>query len=241
MTRVSLCAALTALAVQAQSFEVASIKPHPRAADAPVFKNPDVNPIQISGNRVTLQMIGLKGLVMAAYKVKEYQVSGGPAWSSAIDSAYDIEARTAGAAAPGMVQVQLMLQSLLADRFHLKLRRESKRIPVYNLAVAQAGTKLKAVTGEHPPPPGMREGSMDQLAALLSLMVDRPVVDKTGLAGIYQYSDSLTLLDIGAQDSADAIVRALSAIQDQLGLKVESGKAILETLVIESAEKPTQN
>jgi uncharacterized protein (TIGR03435 family) len=212
--------------------------------DGPVFKNPDVNPIQISGNRVTLQMIGLKGLVMAAYNVKEYQVSGGPAWAAGIDSMYDIAAKSPGDAAPGMAQVRLMLQSLLAERLHLKLRRESKQLPVYDLVVAKGGPKLKEAS--ETPAPGMRQGSMrqgsmEQLAALLSLMLDRPVLDKTGLAGIYEYSDGLTLLDMGAQDSADAIGRALTAIQDQLGLRVESAKATLEMLVIESVDKPLEN
>ena len=224
-----------------QSFEVASIKPNPPAVDAPVFKNPDVNPIQISGNRVILQMIGLKGLVMAAYNVKEYQVSGGPAWAAGLDSLFDIEAKTAGAAAPpSMAQVRLMLQSLLADRFHLKLRRESKPLPVYSLVVAKGGPKLREAS-ETQPAPGMRRGTMEQLAALLSLMVDRPVIDRTGLAGIYEYSNGLALLDIGAQDSADAVSRAITAVQDQLGLRLESAKAPLDILVIESAEKPTQN
>jgi uncharacterized protein (TIGR03435 family) len=224
-----------------QSFEVASIKPHPPAVNAIVLKNPDVNPIQISGIRITLQMIGLKGLVMAAYNVKEYQVSGGPPWASGLDSIYDIAAKTEGEAAPSMAQVRLMLQSLLAERFHLKLHRESKQLPVYNLVVAIGVLKMKRIADDTPPTPGVRQGSMEQLAALLSLMVDRPVIDKTGLPGIYQYSNGLTLLDTGAQDSADAIARTLAAIQDQLGLRVESAKAMLEMLVIERAEKPTPN
>jgi uncharacterized protein (TIGR03435 family) len=240
ITTSTLCFCLSAGAF-GQSFEVASIKPHPPALDAPVFKNPDVNPIQISGNRIALQMIGLKGLVMAAYDVKEYQVSAGPAWASAIDSMYDIEAKTSGETAPGMAQVRLMLQALLADRCHLKLRRESKELPVYSLVVAKGGPKLKEAPETQPPAPGMRRGSLDQLVALLSLMLDRPVIDKTGLTGIYDYSNGLTLLDMGAQDSADAVSRAIIAIQDQLGLRLESAKAPLEMLVIESAEKPTQN
>ena len=82
---------------------------------------------------------------------------------------------------------------------------------------------------------------MEQLAALLSLMVDRPVIDKTGLAGIYEYSDGLTQLDMGAQDSADVAARVLTAIQETLGLRAVPAKTALETLVIESAEKPSEN
>jgi len=233
---------VTALAALGQSFEVASIKLHPPAVDQPLMKEPVVNPVRVSGTRVDLQMVTLKDLVMAAYNMKEYQVSGGvPSWASRLDSVFDISARAPGENAPSMEEVRPMLQNLLAARFKLKLRRESKQLPVYNLVVAKNGPKLKRVTEETPPAPGMRRGSMEQLAALLSLMVGRPVIDKTGLAGIYEYSNALTLLDVGAPDSAEVSARALTAIQDQLGLRAEPAKAMLETLVIVSAEKPSEN
>lgn len=227
---------------QLPAFEVASIRPHPPAVNAPVFKNPDVNPnpIRISGNRVELDMIGLKQLVMAAYNVKEYQVSGGPGWASRLDSMWNIAAKAPGDGPASMDQARLMLQNLLAERFHLKLRRETKTLPVYNLVVAKNGPKLRKAA-EAPPAPGMRRGSMDQLAALLSLLLDRPVIDKTGLAGSYDYSTALALLDVGAQDSADTIGRTLTAIQDQLGLKAQPAKARIGMLVIESADRPSEN
>jgi len=86
---------LLAVPARGQVFEVSSIKPHPVAVNQPIMKNPDRNPIRISGNRVELT-IGLKGLVMAAYNVKEYQVYGGPAWAARIDSLWDIAAKTPG-------------------------------------------------------------------------------------------------------------------------------------------------
>ncbi|HEY1758662.1 MAG TPA: TIGR03435 family protein [Bryobacteraceae bacterium] len=225
----------------APAFETVSIRFHPPAEDAPVFKNPDVNPIHISGNRVDLQMIGLKGLIMAAYNVKEYQVSGGPGWASGLDSMFDVAARADASAAPSMDRVRWMLQTLLGERFHLKLGHETKELPVYNLVVAKRGLKLKTAAGDEPATPGMRRGSMEQLAALLSLLLDRPVLDKTGLAGIYEYSDRLALLDMGAKDSADVVATTLTAIQEQLGLKVEAAKAALEMLTIESVERPSEN
>lgn len=76
-----------------------------------------------------------------------------------------------------------MLQTLLTERFHLKLRRETKQLPVYNLVVAKGGLTLRAVAGDEPLAPGMRRGSMEQLAALLSLLLDRPALDKTGFGG----------------------------------------------------------
>lgn len=232
--------ALVAIAAHAQTFEVASVRPHPPAVDQPLFKNPDLDPVHITGNQVMLEMVSLKQLVMAAYGVKEYQVSGGPAWASRIDALYDIRAKTPGDGASDPAQVRLMLESLLAERFHLKLRREAEQLPVYNLAVAKGGPKLQPASGAAPRP-GMRRGSMDQLVALLSVMLDRPVIDKTGLPGIFDYSSELARLDEGARDPADAQGRVLQAIRDRLGLRVEAARATTEMLMIESADQPSQN
>ena len=180
-------------------------------------------------------------VVMAAYNVKEYQVSGGPAWVARIDSLWDIAAKTPGDGQAGIDQVRIMLQDLLTERFRLKLRRETKQLPVYNLFVAKGGPKLKSASETPPVVRGMRRGSMDQLAALLSVMIGRPVIDKTGLPGAYDYSNELAVLDHGAQDSADTISRTLTAIHNQLGLKAEASKAMIEMLTIQGAEEPTEN
>jgi len=235
-----------AAAAWGQSFEVASVRVHQSAVDAPIIKNPGANPIRISGNRVDLQMVTLKDLVMAAYGVKEYQVAKAPEWAGAVDSLFDVSAKTSGSTPPTTEQVRPMLQALLAERFKLKIRRESKQLSVYNLTVATAGPnatgpKLKAVAEGAPPTPNMRRGSMEQIAALLSLFLDRPVIDKTGLTGVFDYSARLAELDVNAPDSAEVIARTLTAIQDQLGLRAEPGKATLEMLVVESAQKPSGN
>jgi uncharacterized protein (TIGR03435 family) len=240
LLRIPMCL-LLAVAARGQVFEVASIKPRPVAVNQPIMKNPDVNPIRISGNRVELTMIGLKRLVMAAYNVKEYQVSGGPAWAFRIDSLWDIAAKTPGDRQAGIDQVRMMLQDLLAERFRLKLRRETKQLPVYNLLVAKGGPKMKLASETPTVVRGMRRGTMDQLAALLSVMVGRPVIDKTGLPGTYDYSSELAALDVGAQDWADTISRTVTTIHDQLGLKVEPSKAMIEILTIQGAEEPTEN
>jgi uncharacterized protein (TIGR03435 family) len=234
-----ICAWLGAAAAVGQSFEAASIRVHSAAVDQPILKVPGANPINISGSRVALQAVALKDLVTAAYGVKEYQVTGGPGWAAGIDSMFDVEARAAHE--PSMAEARAMLQSLLADRFHLKLRRESKQLPVYNLVVAKNGPKVKSVAPDAPLAAGMRRGSMDQIAALWSLYLDRPVIDKTGLTGGFDYSTGLMQLDNNAADSADVIARALATLQEQLGLRAEPARATLEMLVIESAEKPSAN
>ncbi len=226
-------------AADAQTFEVASIKVHNAAVDRPIVKNPGANPIRISGSRADLQMVTLKDLVMAAYNVKEYQVSRAPEWAGAVDSIFDVSAKAPGSTPPTMEQVRPMLQALLAERFKLKIRRESKQLAVYNLTVAKNGPKLKAVSEDAGPAPSMRRGSVEQIAALLSLFLDRPVIDKTGLTGIFDYNAKLAELDVNTADAADVIARTLTAIQNQLGLRAEPGRATLEMIVIESAERPS--
>jgi len=241
MTRLALALFAISAAANAQTFEVASVRVHQAEVDAPMIKNPGANPIRISGNRVDLQMVTLKDLVMAAYNVKEYQVAKAPEWAGAVHSIFDVSAKAPGSTPPTIEQVRPMLQALLAERFKLKIRRESKQLPVYNLTVAKNGPKLKPVTEGAPPTPNMRRGSMEQIAALMSLFLDRPVIDKTDLTGLFDYSAKLAELDVNAPDEAEVIARTLAAIQDQLGLRAESGKATLEMLAIDPAQKPSGN
>lgn len=229
------------LAAYGQGFEVASVRVHSPATDQPVMKQPGVSPIRISGNRVELQAVTLKELVVAAYGVKEYQVSGGPGWASGIDSMFNVEAKAPGDATPTTDQVQKMLQAFLADRFRLNLRRESKQLPVYNLVVARGGPKLKPVSADAPLAPGMRRGDIGQIAALWSLYLDRPVIDRSGLTGLYDFPVRLWQLDTNVADAEDMATRALAALRDELGLRAEPARATLEMLVIENAEKPSQN
>ena len=245
ISRLSAClrmvvpALLLAAAAWGQSFEVASVRVYRVPVDEPIMKNPGVSPLQISGSRVELRRVTLKDLVMAAYNVKEFQVTGGPAWTGGIESMFDIAATTD--ATPGIEQVRAMLRNLLTERFHLQLRREQKEVPVYELVIAKGGLKLKEAAPDRAPAASTERGSMMQIAALASLFLDRPVFDQTGLTGIYEYSSGLRLLDMGAPDSAEVIARMLAALQDELGLKAQAARARVDLLVILSAEKPAEN
>ncbi|HEY4360922.1 MAG TPA: TIGR03435 family protein [Bryobacteraceae bacterium] len=220
-------------------FEVASVRAYRAPVDQPIVKNPGVSALVVSGNRVELRRATLKDLVMAAYNVKEFQVTGGPGWAAGPDGLFDIAATTTGT--PGVVRVRGMLRNLLTERFHLQLRREEKPLPVYELVVAKGGLKLKEAALDRAPAPNMERGSMMQIAALVSLYLDRPVFDKTGLTGVYEYSSGLRLLDMGAADSAEVIARTLAELQGRMGLKAQAGRAKVETLVIVSAERPAEN
>jgi uncharacterized protein (TIGR03435 family) len=239
------------------SFEVASVRPHAtvlvpgeggsRSAGFPG--------LSISGTRVTVTQT-VTGLIMEAYAVRENQISGGPDWISHASGGvganfYDISAKAPGDRTPTGDEVQQMLQTLLADRFRLKLHREMKDLPIYALVTGKNGPKLKENTGDRSVGGGGGGGvglkvriartgaSTADLALLLSNYADRPVVDQTGLTGYYDFTLEFDR-DNGARGPAGG-ASIFTAIQEQLGLKLEAVKQSIELLVVEHVEKPSEN
>ena len=232
-------------AVPPRTFEVASIKPH----DGPLRT---VSGFSSSGTRVTLEGYSPILLVMEAYKLKNYQVSFSPAFPQAAVF-YDIVAKADGDGAPTRDEFRPMLQKLLAERFKLKVHREMKEMPVYALVVGKNGPKFK-----ESPPDGMFSGhggvngrnqymkqskaTMDDMVDAIRNFADRPVVDKTALTGTYDYRIEATLrfrLHDGTDDPNDITI--FSAVQDQLGLKLEAQRAMVEILVVDHMETPSVN
>ncbi|MBZ5632249.1 MAG: TIGR03435 family protein [Acidobacteriia bacterium] len=237
------------------AFEVASIKPgDPNSQMFRIGSMP--------GGRFAANNASLKMLIQTAYDVRSHQISGGPNW---LDSAkYDIDAKPDSAtpipAGPaGGPQMRLMLQSLLEERFKLKLHRESKEEPVYELMVARGGPKLqKATDSLKQQQRGLRMGRgqltgtaapMSILVTQLSQQLGRSVIDKTGLAGQYDFELKWTP-DLGQSQGGPADAgpqpdppgpSIFTAIQEQLGLRLESTKGPVDVLVIDYAEKPTEN
>jgi uncharacterized protein (TIGR03435 family) len=243
-----LCAALALLAqampdrtgAARPAFEVASVKP--ARSDGPIDLR--VTP----GGRLTVTNLTVAVLIREAYGVKHYQVSGGPAWLSA--DGFDINAKAEGE--PSRPQMMLMLQTLLEDRFKLKVHRETREGNVYFLAATKNGPKLKAPTGGDAS--FIRTGrtgapsqaaityvlwgqnvAMPAFTAQLSNQMGRPVIDRTSIQSIFDFR-----LEYAADDArSDGNPSVFSAIQEQLGLKLEAGKGPVETFVIDSAQKPT--
>jgi uncharacterized protein (TIGR03435 family) len=226
----------------AQEFDVASIRATKDRSDESMV----VDPGGIIYARVTLQ-----NCLEAAYGVKPYQVSG-PDW---LDSdRFDISARAEGAHSKD--ELMLMLRALLASRFKLTLHRERKALPVYALLPGKNGPKLRPSEGEGdvsmgPAPSGIgfqRVSMTDFASRFLSRlpMIGRPVLDKTGLSGKYDFT--LSLID-RADGDAVAVKRAAAEegfslfvyALDQIGLRLEAEKAEIEILVIDHAEKPSEN
>jgi uncharacterized protein (TIGR03435 family) len=227
-----LAIAATTARLQGQSFEVAMIKPTPSENAGPV--EPSIVQFLPNGFRRTNST--LRTLVRTAYDIQEFQVIGGPGWTDTLR--FDVEARFDGTFARD--QVLRMLQTLLSERLRLKVRRETREGDIFALTVAAGGSKLKPAVASTSA--SVRIGSYlgarrtSQLAQYLASVVGRPVEDRTGLDGIFEME--LTF----AGDVRDTERPSLAAaLQEQLGLRLDSARGPIETLVIESAEMPSGN
>jgi uncharacterized protein (TIGR03435 family) len=234
-------AAGSLLAQSQPSFEVASIRPHEGRV---AFVSST-----ISGPRIRVVAYGLVGLLMEAYDVKYYQLSGFPSWADS--DRFDIDAKAEGDGTLTKAQAKQMMQTLLADRFQVRIHRETKELPVYALVVGKNGPKLKesvaekfslTMRGTQGVEITVSKGSMEQLATQLSGSgADRPVLDKTGLTGTYDYTLNWVPERDGVPPPGSNGVTLSIAVQEQLGLKLESQKAPIEILVIDHASKPSGN
>jgi uncharacterized protein (TIGR03435 family) len=191
----------------------------------------------------------LKRVIMGAYNVGQNEIIGGPDWLD--QDKFDIQAKAGQSI--GDEALMKMLRALLADRFKLAIHRENKTIPVYVLGIAKNGPKLeKSESGEASSGNGQghlegRHIDMAGLAWRLGRKLDRPVVDRTELPGAFNYKLEWTpeeeLAKKAAQPNAALpdLPSIFVAIQQQLGLKLEPQRAPVEILVIDHAEKPTEN
>jgi uncharacterized protein (TIGR03435 family) len=251
-------------------FEVASVKPN-ASGSSNLLMRPPVDG-RFSATNVTLKM-----LIALAYKMRQLEISGGPAWLAS--DRYDINAKAADVNISGD-QSRLMLQRVLEDRFKLVVHRETRELPIYALLPAKNGLNIPdakegscMATGSNPPrastpgqpftplcgsfivtPTGL-EGkriSMAQLANTLSGIVGPPVIDKTGYAAAFDFHLEFTRDVTAAQPNfpaaagdtgpADASGPSIfTALQEQLGLKLEAAKGPVEIVVIDHAEKASAN
>jgi uncharacterized protein (TIGR03435 family) len=232
------------------TFEVASIKPS--APNSPgAFLQP-----QPGGN---LRMAGatLKNLIAYAYGVREFAISGGPDWTDS--DRFDVDARVG--TSPGTTrQIPERLRALLAERFQLAIHTESKVQNVYALVVAKDGPKLSDAKPDSGPSIRKRGASiigegvgMAMLVMNLAGSLERPVLDKTGLTGKYDFKLEWSLeadknsASVSATSADAAVAPAqtgpslFSALQEQLGLRLEAQKAPVNTLVIDHVAQPSQN
>jgi uncharacterized protein (TIGR03435 family) len=235
------------------AFEVATVKVYPTRPGTRMFTFGPSEP-QVSGKRVTFRAASMQDLVMFAYSLlDEKQISSTPGINVPRE-VFQIEAVAAGEGSPGMDQIRLMTQALLADRFQLKMRRETAVLPVYDLMVTKSGSKLKPSAADSQPSTqnknaaAARDGNYDmrleyihqpvsELVRQLSGAVrDRVILDKTGLTGFYDFNLEFTASPVDRFGTAQT-----TAVQEQLGLRLEPAQEQMDKLVIESVQEPSEN
>jgi len=261
MNRPGLIAALiavTAIALFAQrpafnEFEVAVIKPAPSDSPGRYIR-------MQSTNRFFAKGMTLKQLVAAAYSLNPKEIFGGPEWTDT--DHYDTVAKTPGQVEPNPDEQMAMLRKLLADRFQLAFHREQKEMPIYALTVAKSGPKLQKSTAPVDEQPYLitvvlpdhlrlpaRNATIGQFAATMRhAWLDRPVVDRTGISGRYdfvlewtpdetQFGGELHLPANPDNPEPDLF----AAVQQQLGLRLEATRGPTEILVIDRVKQPSEN
>ena len=230
------------------AFEVATIKPsvEPPGSAVGIFE---------TTGRISAKNVTLKRCVRGAYNIPEPQIIGGPKWVD--QDRYQIDAKAAVAA--GGQELMLMLRTLLAERFKLVIHFEERTIPGYRLVLHKSGLKAPASApgsgsvGRSQRGRIQAEGcTIPQLALKLAEVLHQPVIDATAVAGRFDFTLEWMPDEMQAKppstaprpDSppeADAGVSIFTAIQEQLGLKLESGRVPAQALVIDSAAKPSEN
>jgi uncharacterized protein (TIGR03435 family) len=235
------------------AFEVATIKPvdgDPKTGRYITMQGPH----RFIANGYTLKL-----LIAAAYSLNARAISGGPEWIES--NRYDIVALTPGDVQPTHDEQMAMLRDLLAGRFKLAFHREEKEFSIYALTVAKNGPKLKESTSSPDDPPVLigivhtdrillpaRNATMGDFTSMLQRAVlDRPVVDKTGLTGTYDFDlewapdETQFGGDIPPASANASAAPFFTAIQEQLGLKIEATKGPVAALVVDKAERPSEN
>jgi uncharacterized protein (TIGR03435 family) len=283
-------------------YEVASVKASAPLGNGPIFMGGRGGPGTTDPGQVTFNNMTVKNLLVQAYDVKQYQVTG-PGWIES--ERYDIAAKIPEGTSKEDAKV--MLQNLLAERFKLTLHHETKEFPLYEMTVAKGGPKMKVSRGDYnapppalppPPPPGAGRGpiplgkdgfpdmpktggrgmmifmnngrarmqgnvqKMSDVTSMLANQLGTPVVDKTGLTGIYDFTVDFAPEPgrglfgpapppppppPGAAASAppegqSELLPLMAAIQEQLGLKLDKTKGPLDMIVVDKGDKvPTDN
>ena len=225
------------------AFEVASVK---RAAGGgppgDIPRNMDGSP-----GSFAMRNVPLRYALEWAYDLKDYEISG-PDWING-EERYDIIAKAASGATND--QMKPMLQSLLTERLKMKLHRETRDLPVYVLLPGKGAPKVKpgpadgeATLSGSPTGVSFHNQPISRLTFMLTRRMDRPVLDMTGLKGVYDFTVDTSGLGFNGQPPADpnAGPSIFTAVQDNMGLLLEARKAPIEILVLDHVERiPTEN
>ena len=223
------------------AYEIATVKPSDPANTSSGF--------QLRGRRVIVLNETTEAMLVFAYGIQKRQIVNAPAWVN--DTHYDITGTPDAEGQPNVQQMRGMLRKLLEERFQLHAHEDRREMPVYVLEVAKNLTKLLKSTSNDEQPDQTGNGAavadyrftnhtMEDFAGFLQFELDRPVVDETALTGRYNFTLKWTRdpLDKAVSDAAPSV---FSAMQEQLGLKLEPAKRPAKVLVIDRLERPSSN
>jgi len=234
---------------QAQSFEVISIKPNNTGSGS---TSESTRPGRVMDTNVSVSEV-----IQSAFGIKDFQIAGAPGWVAS--DRYDVTATTGTTKDLSELELQPYFQALLADRCKLRFYRETRELVLYSLVVAKNGaargaTKLIPHPGEGESSTNVSNGKdrtsisakdipMAHLANILGASLHRVVIDHTGLSGGYDLSlDWTPEPPAGSDTSGESSGPSLfAALQEQLGLKLESTKGPVDIIVVDNIEKPTDN
>jgi len=225
-------------------FEVATIKP--------TDPNDSSTGFHINGHRIFIENETVNNMITFAFAVHSEQIVDGPRWFAT--DHYDVKGVPDVDGQPNVTQMRQMVQDLLEERLHIRFHRDKRELLVYAITVAKNGPRLsksKSDPGALPDQTGGGDGhhgfrmrftnnSMTDFALGLQFFVDRPVLDETGLTGKYDFVLDWERNELPSNDP-DAPPEIFTAIQEQLGLKLEPKKDSAEVLVIDHAERPSEN
>ena len=235
-------------------FDVATIKP-----SNPATPGQSILVGRGGSNLFTTTNTTLNDLITFAYGIQVRQIVGGPSWLES--DRVDITAKPEAPGVPNATQLRTMLKKLLAERFALAFHSEKREMPAYIITVGKDGPKLTknesggilpGFGGRGPGAIGVRNSTMVEFAEFLQArLLDRPVVDQTGVTGRFDFT--LEFRPDGSQagppggpapqlpPEVEARPDLFTAIQEQIGLKLESSRAPVEAYVIDKVQKPSEN
>ncbi|HEX9201157.1 MAG TPA: TIGR03435 family protein [Acidobacteriaceae bacterium] len=258
-TALLLAVLLPCLAANAQDKATQPLAPMARDAD-PLFEVATIKPadpndrnqgFRLEGHRISIENNTMTNIICFAYSIQKTQIVNAPQWFNEqpwnIDGVPDTEGK------PNWVQYRRMLQKLLSTRFGLVMHPDKRELSVYALTVTKNGPKLEKSKSD---PDALSDSSghgvgpaqymkftnvsMTDFAKVMELMVDKPVVDQTTLAGRYDFT-LLWTPDTMRSTEPDTAPGLFTAVQEQLGLKLEATRAPTDVFVIDAATRPTQN
>jgi uncharacterized protein (TIGR03435 family) len=233
-------------------FEVATIKPSIPDRPGKVFT--------VKGRQVLTINTTANDLITFSYDLHARQIVGGPPWMES--EKYDVTGQPESQGVPSRVQLSAMMKKLLEDRFKFTFHREKRELPVYAITLLPGGHKLTRNDNNPNGLPGLffkglgtlpaQNATMGDFAGVMQTAVlDRPVIDRTGLQGRWDFTlrwtpDESQFVNMGVRVPApsndpDAPPGIFTAFQEQLGLKLESTRGPVEVLVVDRIEKPSEN